>query len=65
MNIADIGRLFSIGTLVFLALGVLLWAVLKLLNHGFAIPPILAIIASGILLLIAANFYLSGLPFSH
>ena len=57
MNIAEIGRSFSIGTLCLLAVGVLIWAVLKLRNNGFSIPPVLAIMGSGVLLLIAFDFY--------
>lgn len=60
MNIADTGRAFSTGTLCVLAIGVLIWAVLKLRKDGFSIAPALAIGGSGVLLLIATNFYLAS-----
>lgn len=65
MNIADIGRAFSIGTLCVLAVGVLIWAALHLRKNGFSIPPILALIAAGALLLIASSFYLAGVSFGY
>jgi len=61
MGIAEIGRSFSIGTLCVLAIGGLIWAVLKLRRNGFSIPPVLALIGATVLLVIAANFYLIDL----
>lgn len=63
MNIADIGRAFSIGTLCVLAVGVLIWAVLHLRKNGFSIPPVLAIVAACVLLLIASGLHLAGFSF--
>lgn len=65
MSIADIGRAFSIGTLVLLALGVLLWAVLKLRNEGMSIVPILAMAVAAVLMLIAVNFFMAGMTFGY
>lgn len=65
MSIADIGRAFSIGTLCFLAVGVLIWAVLHLRKNGRSAAPLAGIVAGVVVLLIAASLSLAYLSIGY
>ena len=56
----DIGIMFAAGIFILLALGILIWGIMRIRDNGVAVSSLIAVTAAEALFLVAFGFFLSG-----